>query len=46
MVIGFTKSEEGLREYSKIGLPYPPELQDELYEDWVRKTSADNFEIR
>jgi len=39
MVIGFTKSKEGLAEYAKIDYPYNTDLQDDLYEDWIRKTN-------
>jgi hypothetical protein len=40
MVWGFTKSKEGVAEYSKLGLAYDDELFDELYEKWLRETSA------
>ena len=40
MVQGFLKSEEGIREYKKIGLSYPDHLQDELYEDWMKQTQG------
>jgi hypothetical protein len=41
MVSGFTKSPEGVKEYSKLGMSYPPELQDELYDKWLGETNAD-----
>jgi hypothetical protein len=41
MVIGFTRSKEGEQAYVKVGLRYDDELQDELYRDWLRATSAD-----
>ena len=43
MVNGFTKSKEGVAEYSKIGISYEPHLQDTLYENWLTETRADNL---
>jgi hypothetical protein len=43
MVAGFTKSKEGEKEYSKLGIPYPMSLPDEGYEVWLKDTSADNL---
>jgi len=43
MVSGFTKSKEGVAAYSKLGLPYPDEVFDELYEKWLQETSADDL---
>jgi hypothetical protein len=40
MVNGFLKSDEGIQEYSKIGLPYPNSTQDDLYEDWLAETQG------
>lgn len=42
MVNGYTKSREGVAAYSKLGLPYP-EVFDELYEKWLKETSADEL---
>jgi hypothetical protein len=43
MVNGYTKSKEGVAAYSKLGLPYPDEVFDELYEKWLKETSADEL---
>lgn len=43
MVTGFTKSPEGVAEYSKIGLPYPDETFDLEYEKWLKNTTAENL---
>lgn len=43
MVSGFTKSKEGVAAYSKLGLPYPDEVFDELYEKWLKETSPDDL---
>lgn len=43
MVSGFTRSEDGVREYKKIGLSYPNEMDDNLYEDWLTKTTAEDL---
>lgn len=43
MVVGFIKSEEGLKEYRKIGLPYLDNLDDKFYNSFLRTTSADNL---
>jgi hypothetical protein len=45
MVAGFLKSEEGVREYKKIGLTYPDHIQDELYEDWLKQTQGYSKEV-
>ena len=43
MVSGFCKSEEGVKEYKKLGLQYPNSLDDEGYEQWLKETSADEL---
>jgi hypothetical protein len=43
MVSGYTKSKEGVAAYSKLGLPYPDEVFEELYEKWLKETSADEL---
>jgi hypothetical protein len=43
MVHGYTKSKEGQAAYAKVGLRYDPHLQDELYDDWLRTTTADGL---
>jgi hypothetical protein len=43
MVTGFTKQEEGVKAYADIGRPYPDEVFDGLYEEWLRETSADDL---
>lgn len=43
MVLGFTRSEEGLNEYLKLGIAYPDNFDDERYEGWLSTTSADNL---
>jgi hypothetical protein len=40
MVVGYIKSKEGVDAYTSIGLTYPPTLQDEDYEAWVKDTNA------
>lgn len=40
---GFTKSKEGVAEYEKLGLPYPSEILEEEYEQWLKKTTAENL---
>jgi hypothetical protein len=42
MVTGYTKSKEGAAEYSKLGIPYPNNL-DEDYEKWLKDTSAESL---
>lgn len=44
MPTGFTKSPEGEEEYKKLGLEYPDSLQDELYEQWLKDTTAKDLE--
>lgn len=39
----FTKSKEGIEEFKKLGLEYEDTLQDELYDNWLRETTADNL---
>ena len=41
MESGFSKSEEGTKEYQKLGISYPNELQDELYDKWLSETNGD-----
>jgi hypothetical protein len=41
MVDGFDKQPEGVKEYQKLGLSYPPHLQDELYDQWINETNGD-----
>ena len=43
MVIGFCKSDEGEREYKKIGLVYPDSFDDEQYKEWLKATSAEEL---
>jgi hypothetical protein len=43
MVSGFTKSKDGEKEYSKLGIPYPANLDDEDYQKWLTETSAENL---
>ncbi|MGI0043492.1 MAG: hypothetical protein ACRD47_07255 [Nitrososphaeraceae archaeon] len=43
MVWGFTKSDEGVKAYADIGKEYDYNLFDELYEKWLRETTADNL---
>jgi hypothetical protein len=43
MVWGFTKSNEGVAEYSKIGKEYDYDLADELYKNWLRETTAEGL---
>lgn len=40
MVYGFLKSNEGVKEYQKLGLAYPDHIQDELYADWLKDTQG------
>ena len=40
MVNGYTKSKEGVAAYSKLGLPYPDEVFNGLYEQFLTNTSA------
>jgi hypothetical protein len=40
MVSGYIRSKEGVEAYANIGLTYPPTLQDEDYESWVKYTNA------
>jgi hypothetical protein len=40
---GFTKSEEGVREFAKLDMPYPTNLMDELYEKWLQDTDAERL---
>lgn len=39
----FTKSPEGVKEFEKLGLQYNNNLQDDLYEQWLSETSAENL---
>ena len=41
MVSGFCKSPEGVKEYQKLNMSYPPDLQDELYDTWLSETNGD-----
>ena len=41
MVNGFCKSEEGVKEYQKLNVSYPTDLQDELYDKWLSETNGD-----
>lgn len=43
MVTGFCKSDEGVKEYRKLGLAYPNNLDDERYEEWIRTTSVEDL---
>ena len=43
MVRGYTFSKEGQESYAKVGLSYDRELQDNLYDDWVRTTTAEGL---
>jgi hypothetical protein len=43
MVTGYTKQEEGVKAYADIGRPYPDEVCDELYEKFLKETSADEL---
>lgn len=45
MVQGFLKSKEGEEQYKRIGLPYPPHVQGELYEDWIVHTQGYNDDV-
>jgi hypothetical protein len=40
MVWGFTKSEEGVKAYADVGMSYSDEVFDELYEKFLKETSA------
>jgi hypothetical protein len=42
MVSGFIKSPEGVKEYEKLGLPYPSEFLEDYYEnEYFKDTKAD-----
>lgn len=43
MVWGFTKSAEGVKAYADIGKEYDDELFDELYEQWLKETTAEGL---
>lgn len=40
MVSGYIRSKEGIDAYANVGLTYPPTLQDEDYDSWVKDTNA------
>lgn len=44
MVVGFCKSGEGVKEYQKIGKPYPNNLDDEQYEEWLKNNFSRRLE--
>jgi hypothetical protein len=43
MVTGYTNSKEGAAEYSKLGIPYPSNWDDEDYEAWLKDTTAEGL---
>ena len=38
MVGGFCRSDEGVKEFKKVGLEYPNDLSDNLYEEYLKQT--------
>jgi hypothetical protein len=40
VVSGYIRNKEGVDAYAAIGLTYPPTLQDEGYEAWVKDTNV------
>jgi hypothetical protein len=41
MVQGFCKSPEGIKEYQKLNISYPDDLQDSFYDQWISTTNGD-----
>ena len=44
MVNGYIQSPEGEAEFSKLGLEYPREVFDRLYEEYIRNTRTEDLE--
>jgi hypothetical protein len=43
MVTGYLESKEGQKAFAEIGQPYAKSLQDELYDEWLKDTSAERL---